>query len=398
MPAWFIGMISMGLLYASEDGLPRGRNAGLAKHAHSVLAALGTEQENQVLRSFLNHYDVLRKEIEESVRLRGAALGKLMPEMKERIDRETEGFPAVDLREAVIALYGETTIDEVLNSWRNQMRVNLEQVLILLKGNPEEIRQHQWVWYEDLKIPKREFFCSVQLRDCMKEARKVAALLTAPQQVIQVERGGILFQERFDSDLSNWELFGEADAGVRDGRLRVSGAPFTMWTRGGDDAGDRLVGLDLTPGEERGGVILAFPGSPKGDLDYSVSAGRGAPTRHLPPGHKDPMEPYNWGIHTYHVSVHRGRTHLRRTGEGLKMLNIGYADPCSEKHRRYRVEILQVLDSIQVIVDGRLVHHYVDAGVYGPPLTHGRFGIKQFGRITAWYDNIEVCSLSRSKE
>ena len=109
------------------------------------------------------------------------------------------------------------------------------------------------------------------------------------------------------------------------------------------------------------------------------------------------MEPYNWGIRTYHTSVFRGgRTHLRRAGNGLKMLNLIWKDPCSETGLTYRVELLQFGESFQVIVDGELIHCYTDAGVYGPPLTKGHFGIKHFGApggLLIRYDNVQVHKL-----
>ena len=91
-----------------------------------------------------------------------------------------------------------------------------------------------------------------------------------------------------------------------------------------------------------------------------------------------------------HCSLFRGstgRTNLRRTGQGLKMLSTVAPDACAELKRTYRVEIVKYDVSVQVHVDGRLVHAYVDAGTYGPPLRRGRFGLRHCagGKLEAFY-------------
>ena len=110
------------------------------------------------------------------------------------------------------------------------------------------------------------------------------------------------------------------------------------------------------------------------------------------------MDCYNWGIVTYHVSVHRGEsgvTNLRRTGAGLKMLGSASPDPCTAVDRPYRLEILKIGESYQFFVDGRLIHAYVDAEVYGPRPIEGHFGIRMFpGRASpgmeTFYDQVSV--------
>ena len=60
------------------------------------------------------------------------------------------------------------------------------------------------------------------------------------------------------------------------------------------------------------------------------------------------------------------------------MLSSVRPDPCATLERTYRVQILSYRETHQVYVGGALVHAYVDAGCYAPPLPRGHFGIRHF--------------------
>ena len=131
-------------------------------------------------------------------------------------------------------------------------------------------------------------------------------------------------------------------------------------------------------------MLFAYPGRPCPGQDYAISAG--------------PMGHYNFGIETYHCSLFRGltgRTNVRRTGKGLRMLSTVLPDPCATPGRTHRVEFLKSGPSFQVHVDGRLVHAYVDAGSHGAALTTGRFGVRHFSgdRLRAEYARFKVHEL-----
>ena len=254
----------------------------------------------------------------------------------------------------------------------------------LMKYDPPTVKEWMMAWVEGKK-DRRSFFRAEQVRDCLKEARKLAKLLAAPRDVVRIGRGKALFEDGFSGGLSDWHTFGGGTVGTKGGRLHAKGAGITMWCR--KEFGNALVCFDYSPAASAGrgaGALFAYPGTPNAGKDYSASAG--------------PMINYNYGIVTYHCSLYRGRTgrtNLRRTGSGLKMLSTVSPDPCAQLGRTYRVEFLKRDETAQVYVDGKLIHAYVDAGVYGPPPSRGRFGIRHFSaqELEAYYDNFQVFAL-----
>jgi len=182
-------------------------------------------------------------------------------------------------------------------------------------------------------------------------------------------------------------MFGEADVSVSGGRLRVKGMGVTVWCD--REFGNARVAFDYCPAKARGGsggALFAFCGSPVAGKDLSISAG--------------PMPNYNAGIDTYHVSLYRGNsgmTNLRRTGSGLKMLSTVKPDACAQAGVTYRVELIKYDASVQVFVNGKLIHAYVDTGCYGPVLTRGRFGLRHFsgeGEFETEYGRFQIVELS----
>jgi hypothetical protein len=62
------------------------------------------------------------------------------------------------------------------------------------------------------------------------------------------------------------------------------------------------------------------------------------------------------------------------------------------------VEILKQESTIQVFVDGQLIHAYVDIGSLGKPLKRGRFGVRHFGGgdLEAVYSGMKISEVCRS--
>ncbi|MCD6405202.1 MAG: hypothetical protein J7M19_05210 [Planctomycetes bacterium] len=388
----------------SEPGSPdtAGLKSELAASIRALLRSIETDGEPEAVRDFVAQVAPLAGPIGQWVEFEGRELARRIPELGQRIAREALDRPAATFDRAPLILLEGENPEDVLRSWRVQLQANLDAIETLMAGTPDEIRRSKWIWFEDCRDDRIEFFRIAQVRDCLKEALKCAGLLAARPAVQRVLAGDVLFRDDFSGDLSKWTCFGVGVREVTGGRLHTKGSPMMLWT-GGDPFPDGcLVSLHFTPGQGEGGIIFALPGLPREGLDLSVSAARDL-HQLVPPGNTDDMEPYNYGVTTYHVSLHRGRsgtTHLRRAGNGLRMLSRIAEDPCAAADKTYHIAILKIDESFQVRVDGKLIHAYIDAGVYGAVPQIGHFGIKPFGGqgrrpMDVWYDDVTVHRLTR---
>ncbi|MBA3708501.1 MAG: DUF1961 family protein [Planctomycetes bacterium] len=294
--------------------------------------------------------------------------------------------PPGDLRVEPLVLFGGTAEDQVLSCWRTQLRAQARAVRGIV--DRDRATTGQWLYWGDLEGPRiaaEPFLRCEQLRDCGREARSLVRLLTSPRRVRPVRPGEMRFQDTFEGGLGAWSIHGGGDVDIVDRRLRIAAEGVSVWC--GHPFTDAVIAFDYTPlsaENPSAGALFAFPGTPVPGQDYAISGG--------------PMERYNTGIDTYHCSLFRGgtgRTNLRRTGPGLKMLSTVTPDACAELGRTYRVELLKLGSMVQVLVDGRLIHAYVDVGTYGPVLTGGRFGIRHFsgGRLDARYGAMTISDL-----
>jgi hypothetical protein len=50
-----------------------------------------------------------------------------------------------------------------------------------------------------------------------------------------------------------------------------------------------------------------------------------------------------------------------------------------------------------LLVDGNLIHHYVDAGTYGPVLNAGRIGLRHWAGMDGSYRDFRVCRLEAGR-
>jgi len=149
---------------------------------------------------------------------------------------------------------------------------------------------------------------------------------------------------------------------------------------------------DVEKGDEPAGQcdLSAF----RGTAVFALAiCGKSRPGKDLSESAKEGMEPYNHGIEAYHVSVHRvgsAMTNLRRPGPGLKMLASVRPDPCEIAGESYEICIAKWENSLLFLVDGNLIHHYYDAGVYGPALQEGHLGIRHWRNTDVTYGDIHV--------
>lgn len=328
--------------------------------------------------------DALLPFAEDLLKRTAAEVSRRVPGIAAMVAERSGARRVAVFRKAPVVLYGKATEEQVIALWKGQLGASIAAASGLMHYDQAIVKEWMMAWVEG-KSDRRAFFRAEQVRDCLMETRKLCALLSTPREIVRVDKGKALFEDAFSGDLSNWHTFGEGTIEVGDGQLHAKGAGITIWCR--HEFPNALVSLDYKPAASAGagaGALFAFPGTPVKGKDYSASSG--------------PMVNYNYGIVTYHCSLYRGqtgRTNLRRTGSGLRMLSTVMPDPCAQLGRTYRLEFLKRDATMQVYVDGKLVHSYVDAGVYGSPPAKGRFGVRHFSaqELESFYDNFSACSL-----
>ncbi|HYF52208.1 MAG TPA: hypothetical protein VEJ63_22565, partial [Planctomycetota bacterium] len=256
--------------------------------------------------------------------------------LKSRRENESAEFT-----EAPVVLFGAVTEEQVLAKWREQLRATARGILGIAEHDRAYYGEFMyWGDYEGERKPAYAYVRIEQIRDCCKELKALVALLTLPRKLTRVEAGATIFADDFSGDLKNWTCYGKGEFKVSDKRLHVSGAGLAFWCN--QELEDSIVTLDYTPVSAKGngaGALFAFPGSPVPGKTYEISSG--------------PMDQYNVGINTYHCSLYRGnsgKTNLRRTGPGLKMLSTVTPDACAELKQTYRLTFVKYGRSIQVLV------------------------------------------------
>lgn len=307
--------------------------------------------------------------------LRTAAIAAManQPETAARITRRltppTAATSAAAASPAII-LYHGTTATDVQSAWRRQLLDTLHAIAGLLEAEPTTVREWMMAWVE-AKPGIDGFFRLEHARDYLLEAAKLAELLDTPPPVQRISIGEALITDDFTVPSPRWRMYGPGRLDIGQGVLRLHGNGTSVVC--GQPADDALIAFDFTPvaigaaAPGGPGCLFAFPATPLGSQGFAASAG--------------PMVDYNDGIDTYHVSLFRGATgcsNLRRTGRGLRMLSHVEPDPCAQLGRTYHVELLRLGTSMQVYVDGRLIHAYLDGGVYGAPPAPGCFGLRAF--------------------
>lgn len=262
---------------------------------------------------------------------------------------------------APLAVLGAVKPQEVLAHWSRQ----LQETAAAVSGFVRDDRGICGQWFQDWTEgsgPRYAFYRAEHVRAYLLEVLKLCRLLTVSREVRRLSFGAPA------AESAGWETFGR-EISVASSRLAMRGSGIAAWWKtevlDGGFARFRFLPRP-TPGNH-GGALFAFPAAPLTAEGYEASCG--------------PMERYNYGLETYHVSLSRGKsgvTNLRRTGRGLRMLSTVAPDPCAERGRAYRVEVAVKDSAVIILVDGLLQHHYFDAGAHGPPLRRGRLGVRLF--------------------
>jgi hypothetical protein len=295
-----------------------------------------------------------------------------------------DGEPAMSGEPGAI-LYRDIGLVEVHRRWLEQQTMNANDALCILRGEPGDVISQR----VRSRIPEPAGRATA-LIEALGEIEKVSLLLSAPLETTRVMESDILFTPGTSGNMDNWAPHGDFELTPRPDGFRFTNTErewhdAMMWTQQTFD-GNHSYRTGFTPHTGPGGVIFAICGTPKPGKDLSFSA-------------REPMEPYNTGIDAYHVSVYRegtGMTNLRRPGSGLKMLATQNPDPCDAAERTYEIRMLRFGRSRLFLVDDVLIHHYVDAGIYGPCLEEGHIGIRHWRNTEASYTDFTVSRLENT--
>jgi len=140
----------------------------------------------------------------------------------------------------------------------------------------------------------------------------------------------------------------------------------------------------LACGKHAGGTFFQLAGqsiNPRDNYDFMASA-------------VGNMDFYNFGIKCYHFSFFRGDSYqsvcnFRKTGREFYLL-AQVPDPVPRTEQWYHLRFEKNHRQFSFFVDDKLVLEYFDQGNQGEVLDAGKFGIRNWGRHSAWFRNFKV--------
>ena len=354
-------------------GLDDVREKRLERATGSILEALGAERPD---------YGKLVGEIARAREEADALLA-----LAEKTEASKVEAPKLPARAPVVVPEGATE-GEVRARWKEELVLRVRAVHEMLGGKGESSLPK---WSEVIGVGWRH------RKDRSKRARPTAAalreahvfglLLCSDAEVVRVKKGEALFADDLTRGTDGWLMYGPAETtvsekGLRRRNKRRRNADTMIWTRR-EFEGNFLFEFTFTPqnGGRGPGALFAICGRPvKEGTDLSVSCG-------------ETMDTYNYGVGAYHFSMHRGQTGVcngRKVGTGLYLIGSRTPDPARETGRAYRVAIGRWGRVVFLMVDGKLLHSYYDAGTFGPPLEGGSVGMRHWGGLDATYMGVEV--------
>lgn len=370
---WFSGAVAKAQEFAPGLALDEKTESHLGQTLQKLVDLLKPAEPD--LAALLKETAAARKDAE---RLVGLADSQQKPREPDAVT-----VPA----KSPVVLAGSAKADEVRRLWAEQLQMNIRAAHGLLTGDHATVGE--WVGWPDYSKQQNR---ARPLAEALREAERCLLLLTRPSEAFGVKKGDALFSDDFAKGADNWEMFGQCVARNDGDAFRLvdekpAHPDAMMWTKKDFD-GDFLVEFTFNPHSKgaRPGALFAICGRPRPGKDYSVCVG-------------DSMDTYNKGIDAYHFSMHRGNTGLgnvRRVGPGLKMLASG-KDPCPEVGKAYEVAIGKAGPVIFLLVDGKLIHNYVDAGTFGAVLAAGRIGIRHWAGMDGSYKSFRVSRLVRAE-
>ena len=307
----------------------------------------------------------------------------------EAMKAEAPELSAVELPEkSPVISYGEAASGDVLARWGEQLVYYVGSARGIMDGDRKYLLE--WTGRPGFQKPERRVS---SMAATLREAERVATLLSRPAEDGKVAKGEELFADDFAEGAGNWELYGQCVTKNEGNAFRLKDEKSKhpdamMWTKK-EFEGDFLAEFNFIPHTEgtNAGALFTICGRAKREKDgLGVCVG-------------STMQTYNYGINGYHFSMHRGETGLgnaRRVGPGLKLLMSG-KDPCPTPGQEYRVSIGKVGPAIFLMVDGKLSHHWYDGATYGPVLDAGHIGLRHWAGLDASYKDFHVYRLEPAK-
>jgi Domain of unknown function (DUF1961) len=213
---------------------------------------------------------------------------------------------------------------------------------------------------------------------------------------VNSKHGQILYSETFDENRSDldkdWRLEGTGRAWIEDGRLMLqedtAGVGMVLWMTRNWPA-DVELSFDLSFSNNRGiGVFfIAARGADGEDAFETPTERTGDYEEYI---HGD-LDSYSLSLHRYFPDgANNPGSNLRRNS-GFHLLHAALPDPVLESSRVYSVVVRKSGASIQVSVDGKVVHDYSDED----PLGSGKIGFRLRGDVSCRMalDNVVIHGL-----
>jgi len=365
---------------------PESKESMVAMAAELELLTKSQELPFSKIQEKANHLLVALKPVIQEAALKANVSD---PDTQVRIKQRMLDTEIALPEKGIITLYANATTEEIVSLWKKQINNCARAVQGLIADDKNIVREWMMAWVE-AKPGMDVFYRHEHARDYLREIKKLTVLLATPHEARRFKAGSNVFSDNFTKDVGNWRKYGAGEMTIQNGSLKIMGSGLSVFCTNKFD--NVLISFNFTPVKSDGkgpGSLFAFPARSLTSHDFESSGG--------------PMENYNYGIDTYHVSLYRGNTgcsNLRRTGRGLRMLSTVVPDPCAELGKKYHLEIFKFDETIQVFVDGKLIHHYFDGGSFGPVLTAGCFGIRLFsgGNMEAELEDFQVSELVKTNE
>ena len=212
------------------------------------------------------------------------------------------------------------------------------------------------------------------------------------------EKWKLLWEEKFDKDLSNWVVEGPAIVEIRQRRLYIEPVAkkegevpmpgVLVWHK--EDLPETFkLEFDFTPKSRAGFFLLFFSAKNlKGEDIFDPS---------LPERGGEFSKYVNGAIECYHISYRRGtqgNCNLRKN-PGKTLVKSEPKGFYGEVDKTSHLVLVKKGPEITLTADGKEIMHWIDDGkTYGPVLGSGKIGLRQVYHASAFYDNIKAWSLA----